>query len=121
MEQTTSTVFSTAELEDIIASLASNDRELERTAAAIKAMAHPLRLKLLCLLGQGEMSVQRLTGHFTNTSQSNISQHLSQLLERSVLVNRKAGNQVFYRVRDESILGLVRAIKTSFCDEVTYN
>jgi len=121
MEEGMSTVFSTVELDDLIASLASNDRELERTAAAIKAMAHPLRLKLLCLLGQGEMSVQSLTAHFTNTSQSNISQHLSQLLERSVLVNRKAGNQVFYRVRDQSILGLVRAIKTSFCDEVTYN
>ena len=111
----------TVDLDEIIASLATNDRELDRTAAAIKAMAHPLRLKLLCLLGEGEMSVQSLTSHFTNTSQSNISQHLSQLLERAVLVNRKAGNQVFYSVRDDSILGLLQAIKSSFCDETTYN
>ena len=113
------TAMSPGNLDDLIASLANNDRELERTAAAIKAMAHPLRLKLLCLLGTGEMSVQSLTANFTNTSQSNISQHLSQLLERSVLVNRKAGNQVFYSVRDQSILGLVQAIKTSFCDQPT--
>lgn len=101
-----------------LAGLSLDEFELDRTAAAIKALAHPLRLKLLCLLGSEEMSVQSLTTHFRDTSQSNISQHLSQMLERSVLVNRKVGNQVFYRVRDRSILSLVGAVKAVFCDDL---
>ena len=59
-----------------------DDMELGRTAAAIKAMAHPLRLRLLCIVGPSELSVQEITRHFQDTSQSNISQHLSQLLEQ---------------------------------------
>jgi ArsR family transcriptional regulator len=101
-----------------LASLTLDDFELNRTAAAIKALAHPMRLKLLCLLGNGEMSVQGLSAHFRDTSQSNISQHLSHMLERAVLINRKEGNQVFYSVRDRSILGIVGAVKSVFCDEL---
>jgi ArsR family transcriptional regulator len=93
-----------------------NEHELDRTAAAIKAMAHPLRMKLLCILGPSELSVHEISRHFQSTTQSNISQHLSQLLERDILANRKAGNHVFYSVRDPGILHIIQAIKSVYCD-----
>jgi ArsR family transcriptional regulator len=92
-----------------------SDAELYRTAEAIKALAHPLRLQLLCILSTGEMSVHELTEHVQKTSQSNISQHLAQMLDRHILQNRKRGNQVLYRIRDERILSLVTAMRGIFC------
>jgi ArsR family transcriptional regulator len=89
--------------------------ELQRTANAVKAMAHPLRLKLLCLIGNDEVSVQTLTTQVDQTSQSNISQHLAHMLERGVLENRKRGNQVLYRIRDARILSLIGAMRAVFC------
>jgi ArsR family transcriptional regulator len=94
-----------------------DDWELERTANAVKAMAHPLRLKLLCLIGSGEVSVQRLTQQVDQTSQSNISQHLAHMLERSILDNRKRGNQVLYRIRDGRVLSLIVAMRAVFCPQ----
>ena len=95
--------------------LPMGDREINRTAHAIKAMAHPLRLQLLCILGTQEISVQELTNRVHKTSQSNISQHLSHMLERGILANRKVGNQVLYRIRDDRILSLISMMRTLFC------
>ncbi len=94
-----------------------DDLEVNRTARAIKAMGHPLRLKLLCVLADKEMSVQDLTRRVEKTSQSNVSQHLSRLLERGVLANRRMGNQVLYRVRDPQILTLIDLVSSVFCED----
>jgi ArsR family transcriptional regulator len=42
------------------APLISRDEDIAQAASRIKAMAHPLRLKILCLLGNGEASVQEI-------------------------------------------------------------
>jgi DNA-binding transcriptional ArsR family regulator len=52
------------------------EQDIQQAAQAIKAMAHPLRLRILCLLGNQEVSVQDIVEH-VGTSQSNISQHLA--------------------------------------------
>jgi DNA-binding transcriptional ArsR family regulator len=95
--------------------LPMEDREISRTANAIKAMAHPLRMKLLCVLGDREMSVHELSNRVQRTSQSNISQHLAHLLDSGILANRKYGNQVIYRIRDKQILGVIDLVKCLFC------
>ena len=102
---------------DVGRGLDMEEWELHRTAHAVKAMAHPLRLRLLCLIGTGEVSVQDLTNRVDQTSQSNVSQHLAQTLERGVLGNRKRGNQVLYRIRDRRVLSLMVAMRSVFCHE----
>ena len=57
---------------------------IELAARAMKAMAHPLRLKILCVLGATEVSVQDIV-EAVGTSQSNISQHLAILRDKGVL------------------------------------
>ena len=76
-----------------------NDEDIDIASRALKAMAHPLRLKILCILGttQGsslEISVQDLVER-VGTSQSNISQHLSILRDKHILVSRKDANKVY--------------------------
>lgn len=81
---------------------------------ALKAIAHPLRLKILCVLGNDELSVQEIVD-CVGTSQSNISQHLAILREKDVLRTRKDTNRVFYRIGDERMLTLIGMMREVFC------
>ena len=91
------------------------DEDINAAARALKAMGHPLRLKILCVLvTRGETSVRDLVS-IAGTSQSNISQHLSVLREKLILVSRKDANKVFYRIEDENILALMKSMKDTFC------
>ena len=68
-----------------IVSETPEDENTTLTANALKAMAHPLRWKILCSLGDKELSVGEIVDR-TGTSQSNISQHLEQLRNKNIVV-----------------------------------
>ncbi len=94
--------------------LFKGDEDIERAARSLKAMAHPLRLKILCTLSEGEVSVQDIVDH-VGTSQSNISQHLAILRDKGILAARKDANRVYYRVDDKRMLRLVGMMREVFC------
>ncbi len=95
--------------------LITNEEDIFNASHSLKAMAHPLRLKILCILGGvGEVSVQDIVEQ-VGTSQSNISQHLSILREKGILASRKDANKVYYRVADTKILQLIGAMRSAFC------
>ena len=94
--------------------LLDKDEHIEQASRAMKAMSHPLRLKILCVLGDKEVSVQDIVDQ-VGTSQSNISQHLAILREKGVLVTRKDANRVYYRVGDQRTLQLVSMMREVFC------
>ncbi|MGW8183676.1 MAG: ArsR/SmtB family transcription factor [Burkholderiales bacterium] len=96
------------------AALMHRQEHIEQASRALKAMAHPLRLKILCLLGNQELSVQDIVD-CVGTSQSNISQHLAILREKGVLRTRRDANRVFYRVSDERTLTLISMMREVFC------
>lgn len=84
------------------------------TANALKAMAHPLRWKILCVLGGTELSVGDIVAQ-TGTSQSNISQHLEQLRNKNIVTSRKEANRIFYRIRNGKLLELIGTMRTVLC------
>jgi ArsR family transcriptional regulator len=94
--------------------LIDRDEDIQLASNAIKAIAHPLRLKILCVLGDQEVSVQDIVDH-VGTSQSNISQHLAILRDKGVLSTRKDANRVFYRIGDLRTLKLVSLMREVFC------
>ncbi|HEX5364086.1 MAG TPA: metalloregulator ArsR/SmtB family transcription factor [Gallionella sp.] len=94
--------------------LIDREEDIQLAAQAIKAIAHPLRLKILCVLGDQEISVQDIVEH-VGTSQSNISQHLAILRDKGVLATRKDANRVFYRISDLRTLKLVVMMREVFC------
>ena len=102
----------TADLEDV--DLMDKDEHIEQASRAMKAMSHPLRLKILCVLGDKEISVQDIVDH-VGTSQSNISQHLAILRDKGVLRTRKDANRVYYRVGDTRTLKLLGMMRDVFC------
>lgn len=97
-------------------SLIDKQEHIETAARALKAIAHPLRLKILCVVGEQEACVQEIV-EAVGTSQSNISQHLAILRDKEVLVTRKDANKVFYRVGDQRTLQLVAMMREVFCGE----
>ncbi|MCB1763333.1 MAG: winged helix-turn-helix transcriptional regulator [Gammaproteobacteria bacterium] len=84
------------------------------TANALKAMAHPLRWKILCSLGDAELSVGEIVER-TGTSQSNISQHLEQLRNKNIVVSRKEANRIYYRIRNSQLLTLIGTMRNVLC------
>lgn len=94
--------------------LIEKQEHIEQAARALKAMSHPLRLKMLCVLGAGEVSVQEIV-EAVGTSQSNVSQHLAILREKGVLRSRRDANRVYYRVGDERTLQLIGMMREVFC------
>lgn len=104
-----------ATAENIASLLISNEEDIYLAARSMKAMAHPLRLKILCILGtSSEVSVQEIVEQ-VGTSQSNISQHLSILRDKGILAARKDANKVFYRINDPKILKLIGSLRDAFC------
>ena len=94
--------------------LIDREEDIQQAAQAIKAVAHPLRLKILCVLGDQEISVQDIVEQ-VGTSQSNISQHLAILRDKGVLATRKEANRVFYRIDDLRTLKLIGMMRDVFC------
>jgi len=95
-------------------SLLEGDEDIDRASRSLKAMSHPLRLKILCTLGDKEVSVQDIVDE-VGTSQSNISQHLAILRDKGILTSRKDANRVFYRVSDNRTLRLICMMREVFC------
>ena len=94
--------------------LITRDEDIDRASRSLKAMSHPLRLKILCTLGDQEVSVQDIVEH-VGTSQSNISQPLAILRDKGILASRKDANRVYYRVSDSRTLRLISMMREVFC------
>ena len=94
--------------------LIDKDEDILQASLAVKAIAHPLRLKILCVLGGREVSVQDIVDE-VGTTQSNISQHLAILRDKGVLATRKDANRVYYRIGDPRTIKLVGMMREVFC------
>ncbi len=99
---------------DMRAVLIDKQEHIEQAARVMKAMSHPLRLKILCVLGDHEISVQDIV-ESVGTTQSNISQHLAILRDKGVLRTRKDANRVYYRIGDSRTLALLGMMREVFC------
>lgn len=94
--------------------LITKDEDIDLASRSLKAMSHPLRLKILCTLADHELSVQEIVDA-VGTSQSNISQHLAILRDKGIIGSRKNANRVFYRVGDQRVLKLIDMMRQAFC------
>ena len=72
-------------------------------ANVLKAVAHPLRLAIVEYLGKRERCVCEIAEH-VGSGRSNISRHLALMMRSGVLVNRKEGLRVYYRLRTPCVL-----------------
>ncbi len=86
--------------------------QAERVAPLLKALAEPVRLRLMSLIAShpgGEACVCNLTGAF-DLSQPTISHHLKVLHDAGLLDREKRGVWVYYRARTEALASLATLI-----------
>ena len=92
------------------APLSPKKRLFEHFARVAKAMASPNRLELLEALAQGEHSVDALA-QASGMSVANTSHHLQTLRDGGLANSRKEGQQVFYRLSDDTIPAIIASIR----------
>ncbi len=68
-----------------------------------KVFSHPKRLEVIDLLRHGELSVTELSQKLSLTV-GNLSQHLNMMKERHILLTRKEGNMVYYRIANPKLI-----------------
>ncbi len=90
--------------------------DIHQAVRCLKALAHPTRLGILCLLRDGEKTVCELQS-LLECTQSNISQHLGIMRERNILITRREANQVFYEVRNKELLRLLDVVREVYCQD----
>jgi len=87
--------------------------QAERLAVAFKALADPVRLRLLSLIAShdgGEACVCDLTGEFAVT-QPTISHHLKVLREAGLLTSQRRATWVYYRVQPDALAMLAQLLE----------
>lgn len=79
----------------------------EKIAEVLQVISPPARIAILLAIGRGEACVCHLEA-ILGWRQAYISQHLMALRKADILQDRREGRYVYYRIKDEAILALVR-------------
>ena len=81
----------------------------ELIARRFRALGDPMRVRVLDLLRDGELSVTALAAHL-GAGQQNVSKHLAVLVDAGMLARRKGGTHVYYRIADEGVFALCEQV-----------
>lgn len=95
------------------------DQVFELAAEVFRVMSAPMRLKIISHLCDGERNVSYLLSKI-DTTQPNMSQHLTTLYQAGVLGKRREGVQIYYRIVDDRVAALCRAVCTQIATEANY-
>ncbi len=93
---------------------AAMDTQAEAAADFLKAMANPQRLRVLCVLLEGERSVGEINAQVA-LSQSALSQHLAVLRESGLVQTRREAQTVFYTVPPGPAHDVLEVLHAAFC------
>jgi DNA-binding transcriptional ArsR family regulator len=86
----------------------------EQASEFLKSLANPVRLRILCLLVQGESPVGDIAEKLA-ARQSLISQHLALLRKDGLVRPRRDGQTIYYALADERARKLIDVLYESFC------
>jgi DNA-binding transcriptional ArsR family regulator len=86
-------------------------------AEFFKALAHPLRIRIIDALRAGEVGVNELSSRL-GVEQTTLSQQLAILRGRNLVVGRKNGSNVFYSVRDPAVFRLLDVAREVFNNQL---
>lgn len=95
-------------------------RIFELHAEVCKTLSNPLRLQIINELQEGEKTVSALTKAL-GIRQANLSQHLAVLRQRGVLVTRRDGPNVYYRIANPKIIKACNLIREVLLEQLQSN
>ncbi|TXJ06693.1 MAG: transcriptional regulator [Acinetobacter sp.] len=88
--------------------------KVDMVAEQLKVLSNPDRLKILCTLVDGEMNVQTIEQK-TDIHQPTLSQQLTVLRKSEMVLTRREGKQIFYRIADERVLVIMQTLYGLYC------
>jgi ArsR family transcriptional regulator len=89
-------------------------KDLRRAASIFKALSNPNRLQIICLLSEGPPTTQKELVEVLGWPQSTMSQHLTALRERGLVVAKRQGRELHLELSGKG----VRDLMNSVCDWV---
>jgi ArsR family transcriptional regulator len=95
----------------------AGDAVFDSVAELFSLLSTPIRLKIISALCNGEKNVSQLLAEI-DTTQPNMSQHLSTLYRAGVLGKRRDSTQIYYRLQSERVATLCRAVCTQVAIEL---
>lgn len=99
--------------------LTDDDAVFNMAAETFRVMSAPMRLKIISSLCNQEKNVGQLLEEI-DTTQPNMSQHLNTLFKAKILGRRREGVQIYYRIINESVVTVCRAVCMQIAiDDVT--
>lgn len=88
--------------------------KVDFVAQQLKVLSNPDRLKILCLLKDGEIHVQQIES-LTKIQQPTLSQQLTLLRKAELVQTRREGKQIYYRIAQEKTLILMQQLYQIYC------
>lgn len=89
-----------------------SDEVLDKAAACLKVMAHPVRLKITNLLMTGEFAVHEIAEH-CGLPASQTCEHLRLLQGHGLLAAERSGRTVYYKIVSPQLPGLIQCIQNN--------
>lgn len=80
-----------------------DERIFQMHAEVCKSLSSPVRLKILNSLRGGEKPVEKLRDEL-GLNKANLSQHLAVLRQRKIVVTRRAGRNIYYRIANPKMI-----------------
>ena len=83
---------------------------LAEAAECLKVLAHPVRLRMVDILLQGEFSVHEIAG-LCDLPPHQACEHLRLMQGHSLLTSQRKGRMVYYRVANPNLRGIIECIR----------
>ena len=88
--------------------------QARKAAELLKALSHESRLMILCMLSEKEMTVSEIEDSM-NLPQATVSQQLARLRLDNLVMTRRSGRLIYYRIADTGVSNVVESLYEVFC------
>ncbi|HJF27879.1 metalloregulator ArsR/SmtB family transcription factor [Acinetobacter bohemicus] len=88
--------------------------QVDTVTNCLKVLSNPDRLRILCVLVDGELNVQQIE-ESTDIHQPTLSQQLTVLRKNNIVNTRREGKQIFYQVSDPNVLVIMQTLYQLYC------
>ena len=86
----------------------------DRASEFLKSLANAQRLRILCLIMEGERPVGEIA-EAIGANQSSVSQNLALMRREGLVVPRRSGQTIYYRLADKKLIKMFRLLNDMFC------
>ncbi len=107
-------------VDEVVVSAAEMAENARSACEFLKALSHETRLRVLCLLMEGEKSVSELE-RALGIRQASVSQQLQRLRAERMVVTRRDGKAVYYSIASNDAREVIAVLYKIFCAQPDCN